>query len=188
MSIPIPKQGNTEPRYDKSTIRTIIGLGNPGSKYQRNRHNIGFRVVDEIANQAQLSWQESGNMLYATMRQEDSQVIYLLKPQTFMNTSGQVMPWLTKKGIKPEQVLVVHDELEKSFDQVVLKFGGSHKGHNGLRSIIGVIGADFWRVRVGIGRPADKDEVPNFVLANFPPVEELEIPFVIKKAIELILR
>jgi PTH1 family peptidyl-tRNA hydrolase len=181
------KLAATEPRYDFSAIRAIIGLGNPGSKYVRNRHNIGFRVVDAIADAAGLSWQTAENMVYTAMPRDGRQPIYLIKPQTYMNTSGQVMPWLTKKGIKPEQVLVVHDELEKKFDQVVLKFGGSHKGHNGLRSIIAAVGADFWRVRVGIDRPSDKDEVPNYVLANFPPAEEAEIPFVTEKAVRLIL-
>lgn len=176
----------TEPVYENSKIRAIIGLGNPGSKYYRNRHNIGFRVVDAIAQARLVDWQTSGNLMYATIQREDGGTLYLIKPQTFMNTSGQVMPWLTKKGIKPDQVLVVHDELEKKFNQVVLKFGGSHKGHNGLRSIIAAIGADFWRLRIGIDRPVDKADVPDYVLANFPPAEEAEIQFVIELCERLI--
>lgn len=177
-----------EPTYNKAAIRAIIGLGNPGRQYHRNRHNIGFRVLDAVADQAGASWREVNNMLVASIRPEGAlHEVHLIKPQTFMNSSGQVLSWLTKKGIKPEEILVVHDELEKKFSQLVLKFGGSHKGHNGLKSIIGVIGLLFWRLKVGVDRPEDRNEVPNYVLADFPPEQEQELPALLARAITLII-
>ena len=177
-----------EPTYNKAQIRAIIGLGNPGGQFYRNRHNIGFRVLDALALAQNASWRETNNMLLATIRPEGvEQDVYLIKPQTYMNSSGLVMPWLTKKGIKAEEILVVHDELEKKFTQLVLKLGGSHKGHNGLKSIIGSVGPLFWRLKFGIDRPGDREHVPNYVLANFPPEQEQVIPELLKKAVALII-
>ncbi|NDD54374.1 aminoacyl-tRNA hydrolase [bacterium] len=174
-------------QYDKTHVRAVIGLGNPGSKYHRNRHNIGFRVVDVLADVHHASWQTVGNLMYAQIRPTGlEQGVHLIKPQTFMNSSGQALSWLTKKGIKPEQIVVVHDELEKKFGQLVLKLGGSHKGHNGLKSLMGVVGPDFWRLKFGIDRPVEREEVPDYVLANFPPDEESQIPVLIDKAIGLL--
>lgn len=147
-------------------IKAIIGLGNPGPQYRNNRHNIGFQVVDQLAQDAHARWQSKELFELAEAQINDRKIV-LLKPQTFMNDSGRVMTYLQKQGIKPEQILVIHDELEKPFGSLAFKFGGSHRGHNGLRSIIGHIGADFWRLRFGIGRPEDKAHVSNYVLGNF---------------------
>jgi PTH1 family peptidyl-tRNA hydrolase len=173
--------------YDFRLIKAVIGLGNPGSKYYNNRHNIGFRVIDSLVEQLHASFRTQDNMLYAQIKlhEESSHQVYVIKPQTFMNNSGAVMSFLQKKGIKPNEILVVHDELEKDFGFVGFKFGGSHKGHNGLRSIMGVVGADFWRLRFGIGRPADREEVPNYVLANFPVAESARLPELIDQAVRL---
>ena len=160
------------PVYDKNNIRAIIGLGNPGEKYHKTRHNIGFRVLDELATKYGSSWNTNSNMLYATITGFTPSTTYLIKPLTFMNSSGTVLPWLTKKGIKGDQILVVHDELEKSFGSTAIRFSGSPRGHNGLRSIIGIIGQDFWRFRVGIGRPLDETSVGDFVLQPFNQQEE----------------
>ncbi len=173
-------------QFNQSVIRAVIGLGNPGKKYERTRHNIGFRVVDALCQQYGGSWRTVNNMEHATIRIGQSSEIHLIKPTTFMNSSGQVLPFLQKKGIKPEHIVVVHDELEKKFGDISLKFSGSAKGHNGLRSIIATIGADFWRIRCGIGRPADRDEVGDFVLTPFTIQEENEIPGMFDRAIELI--
>ena len=91
----------------------------------------------------------------------------LIKPQTFMNSSGKIIPSVLKQGLKPENLLVVHDELEKPFGKIEFKTGGSHRGHNGLRSIIEFCGADFMRLRCGIGRPENKQDVAQYVLSNF---------------------
>lgn len=161
--------------YDKDQIRAIIGLGNPGAKYYKTRHSIGFRVLDELARVNGSSWQENNNMMYASISGLAAQAVYLIKPQTFMNTSGEVMPWLNKKGIKGNQIIVVHDELEKSFGVNSIKFSGSAKGHNGLRSIIGMIGQDFWRLRFGIGRPQAEISVSDYVLNPFSQTEEQQL-------------
>ena len=113
--------------------------------------------------------------------------LLLIKPQTFMNESGKIVPLLLKQGIKPENMLVVHDELEKSFSYVGMHFGGGAKGHNGLRSIIDMIGKDFWRLRFGIGRPDDRDQVGDFVLMPFTKQEEEFIPALLVQAVSLIL-
>lgn len=155
-------------------IKAIIGLGNPGAKFELTRHNIGFLVVDEIAQQHNAQWVGGKNMLYAEaqiMSNGEFSKVWLVKPQTFMNSSGEVMGWLTKKGVKANEVLVVHDELEKKFGTFMTRFGGSARGHNGLRSIISFIGADFWRLRIGIDRPKEKSQVGNYVLQRFAPAE-----------------
>ena len=175
-----------EPIFNFESIKAIIGLGNPGKKYSRNRHNIGFRIVDALVEKYQGSWHTVNEMETATVRINDHEV-YVIKPQTFMNDSGRVLSWLTKKGVKSDQILVVHDELEKEFGKILLRFGGSHKGHNGLRSIMGVIGADFWRLKFGIGRPANKEDVPNYVLADFVQAEEQRVAGMIDQAVGLIV-
>ena len=146
--------------------KVIIGLGNPGAKYYATRHNIGFRVVDALVASAGGQWKTKGELEIATIMLNDKQV-QVIKPQTFMNDSGRAIPALLKAGITADQLVVVHDELEKPFGTVTVKSGGSHKGHNGLRSIITACGPDFLRVRCGIGRPDDKNEVPDFVLSHF---------------------
>ncbi len=171
--------------FDIKNIQAIIGLGNPGIKYAKNRHSIGFRVVDELVQQYGGLWHETDILDHAAITIADHTVI-VIKPRTFMNLSGKVIPWLQKKGIKPEQILVVHDELEKKFGQLTVRQGGSHRGHNGLRSLMEFVGPDFWRLRFGIGRPVDKDTVSEYVLSDFPRPEEDQIPVLIDQAIKLI--
>jgi PTH1 family peptidyl-tRNA hydrolase len=171
-----------ENAFSFDIIKAIIGLGNPGAQYAHNRHSIGFRIVDELANCYGGQWQSNETMAYATVRIGEHEV-YLIKPLTFMNNSGRVVPWLQKKGIKSEQVVVAHDELEKEFGTVLLRFAGSHKGHNGLKSLIGVMGADFWHLKFGISRPADRNEVPQYVLSNFTRDEEARVPELVDQAI-----
>lgn len=177
---------NQNPVFDIKKIRAIIGLGNPGPSYYKTRHSIGFRVIDEIAHQFNASFNLSDNKEYAQIKFDESN-IYLIKPITFMNNSGKIIPFLQKKGIKAEEILVIHDELEKGFGEINIKFGGSAKGHNGLRSIIEFIGADFWRLRFGIGRPEDKAQVGNYVLTNFSKDEELRISEIISNVIHKII-
>ncbi|MFA5306619.1 MAG: aminoacyl-tRNA hydrolase [Candidatus Babeliales bacterium] len=178
------------PVFDIYATKAIIGLGNPGAAYARNRHSIGFSVLNALAEKYNVSWQSSELMEHTTIAVHDTtgapHSILLIKPQTFMNNSGRVLPFVQKKGIKPEQVLVVHDELEKPFGKIVIKFGGSHKGHNGLKSIMSMIGADFWHLAFGIGRPADKNDVPSYVLSNFPPDEAPRVPELIEQSLALL--
>lgn len=147
-------------------IKAIIGLGNPGPKYYHTRHNIGFRILDAFADAHQLSWQSKDTMEIAAFNTGDKKVL-LIKPQTFMNDSGKVIPGLLKQGIKPENILVIHDELEQPFGKIQIRMGGSARGHNGLKSIIAACGDQFARMRFGIARPAIKEDVPEYVLERF---------------------
>ncbi|MBD3273150.1 aminoacyl-tRNA hydrolase [Candidatus Dependentiae bacterium] len=177
--------------YSIKNIKAIIGLGNPGLKYYRNRHNIGFRILDKISQDYNVNWSASDVMEHSKIAFSIDNVlqqIILIKPQTFMNDSGRVMSYLNKKGIRSENILVVHDELEKSFGKIIIKFGGSARGHNGLRSIINAIGYDFWRLKFGIGRPEDKKDVANYVLSNFNSEEEKEIDILIENSVNKIFQ
>lgn len=177
----------TNLKFDIKKIKAIIGLGNPGPGYCKTRHSIGFRVVDEMASMFNASFIGSEDKNYCQIKNENLN-IYLIKPLTFMNSSGKVLPFLQKKGIKPDEILVVHDELERKFDDISLKFGGSAKGHNGLKSIIDFCGSDFWRLRFGIGRPNDKSDVGTYVLSYFSKYEESQIPSLINQAINMIMQ
>ena len=144
-------------------IKAIIGLGNPGPRFNKTRHNIGFMVLDYLAEQQQTSWSKKDSMEIATTRIHDKKII-LIKPQTFMNASGQILPSLKKQGIQPEEILVIHDDIDIPFGGLKWRFGGSPRGHNGLKSIITYIGKDFLRFRFGVDRPEHKDDVPDYVL------------------------
>lgn len=148
------------------TIKAIIGLGNPGPQFTRTRHNIGFLILDALAAECNAHWNTTELLEYTTIEYEGKSIL-LIKPQTFMNSSGKIIPWLSKKGIKTENLLVIHDELEKPFGSISLKKGGSARGHNGVRSIIEYAGPDFARVRFGIARPEQKSQVGEYVLAPF---------------------
>lgn len=170
---------------EQRIIKAVIGLGNPGKQYAATRHNIGFCVLDALCDQLGGTWQTHKIFLEATAMIDDS-AIRLIKPQTYMNSSGAVMPELKKKGITCDQILVVHDELQLVFGQVKYRFGGSARGHNGLKSIMQQCGQEFGRICCGIGRPEHQDEVPNYVLQPFTEsVHEVEA--MQHKAIELIL-
>ena len=163
-------------------IKAIIGLGNPGPAYYRTRHSIGFQVIDSFANRHGGSWNKKEFFEYAEV-ECNNQSLLLIKPQTFMNASGKIVPFLVKKGIKPEECLVIHDELELPFGKVTQRLGGSARGHNGLRSLIASMGADFWRLRCGIGRPEDQTSVSDFVLQPFSQSRE-EVLQMINKAVD----
>jgi PTH1 family peptidyl-tRNA hydrolase len=165
----------------QSPIKAIIGLGNPGRQYANTRHNIGFKIVDALADSFSVSWQKKENMEQTTVKFDGKQTL-LIKPQTFMNNSGQVIPYLTKQGIKPENILVVHDELELPFGEIKIRAGGSAKGHNGLKSIIQALGPEFHRLRFGIGRPENREEVPDYVLEPFAK-DKSEVDKLIEKAV-----
>ena len=150
----------------------IAGLGNPGSKYQWTRHNAGFLFLDRIAQLEGLSIaRKQFGGLTAEWERKGKRLV-LLKPQTFMNLSGRsVMPALQFYKLKPDQLIVVHDEIDLPLGAARLKQGGGHGGQNGLRSIMELLGkGDFVRLRLGIGRPPHGD-VTNHVLGVFTPPE-----------------
>jgi PTH1 family peptidyl-tRNA hydrolase len=150
----------------ETAITTIIGLGNPGPRFENTHHNAGFMVVDALAHKYRGVWHEKDTMAIAPIVISDKKIL-LVKPLTFMNLSGKIFPVLQKKGITAANIIVVHDELEKPFGYVGFRQGGSHRGHNGLRSIIECIGPDFLRLRFGIGRPEDKAQINDYVIARF---------------------
>lgn len=166
------------------SIKAIIGLGNPGNQFIKTRHNIGFRVLDVLAKKYSGNWHLRGEIEFVEIMLNNQKII-LLKPQTFMNSSGQALNFLIKKGIKPEEIVVVHDELEFPFGKVAFRFAGSARGHNGLRSIISFIGENFYRIRCGIGRPSERESVADFVLKPFSE-DDVLVQGLIEKAIEQI--
>lgn len=172
--------------YKFSSIKAIIGLGNPGAQYYHTRHSIGFRVTDRFVEKYGGNWSEKDQMRYVAVKLEDGKSVHVIQPLTFMNNSGQVIPYLSKKGVAADELLVIHDELEKPFGRIDIRWNGGARGHNGLRSILGVIGKDFWRLQFGIGRPEKKEDVGNYVLAHFSKQEELELTGLIDKAVLLI--
>lgn len=154
----------------------FVGLGNPGQKYQRNRHNIGFMAVDEIVHRHKFSgWSKNFHGLTAEGT-IDGEKVLLLKPETFMNVSGQaVQAAATFYKIPLDNTVVFHDELDLAPGKVRTKKGGGAGGHNGLRSIDEHLGQDYWRVRLGIGHPGDKNLVTPYVLGDFFKEEEEEL-------------
>lgn len=156
----------------KLEIKAIVGLGNPGPAYTFTRHNIGFLVVQALADLHNGFWQNKLNMETCSINIENHKIL-LIKPMTYMNNSGEVLGYLKKQGITQENVLVIHDELELPFGILKFKFDGSAKGHNGLKSIITHGGSNFLRLRFGIDRPVDRNEVPNYVLSKFKEPQDI---------------
>jgi len=149
-----------------SAIKLFVGLGNPGDKYAATRHNAGFWWVDLIAEQTNSQLSMDAKMFGIIGKLSPSTDKWLLKPTTFMNASGRsVAAMANYYKIKPEEILVIHDELDLPAGQTKLKFGGGHGGHNGLRDIHAALGTkDYWRLRVGIDHPGDKRAVVSYVL------------------------
>ena len=164
-------------------IKLLVGLGNPGPEYEATRHNAGFWWVDAAAKQlgARLSADRAYFGLVGRVNRPAGPV-WLLQPQTYMNLSGKSVAALARFfKITPQEILVVHDELDLLPGQLKLKEGGGHAGHNGLRDIHAQLGsADYWRLRLGIGHPGVKTEVADYVLRK-PPADQREA---IERAIE----
>jgi peptidyl-tRNA hydrolase, PTH1 family len=153
-------------------MRLIVGLGNPGARYARNRHNIGFMAAAAIARHHGLPPFRSrfkGELTEGTIA---GQRRLVLCPQTFMNLSGEaVLAAMSFYKIPPGDIVVIHDELDLRPGKVRVKRGGGNAGHNGLRSIDAMIGPDFWRIRIGIGHPGVRELVQPYVLQNFTAEE-----------------
>lgn len=146
----------------------IVGLGNPGKEYQNNRHNIGFKVVDSLIQTLGAIKQSSKNFQGELYK---NSTLLLLKPSTFMNLSGESVQSVLN-FYKITDFLVIHDELDLPFGAVKFKFGGGNGGHNGLKSIDSLCGNAYYRIRYGIGKPAIKAQVINWVLQDFSVLEE----------------
>jgi len=164
----------------------IAGLGNPGKQHEGNRHNVGFMVAEAIQEAEGLPAFKAKFSGLWTRGEVSGHAVAVLKPQTFMNLSGQsVQSAAAFLKVEPTALVVVHDELDLAWKDVRVKAGGGHAGHNGLRSIIERLGtADFVRVRVGIGRPPPgfSGSGADWVLSNFDAVDRAELPDVIRMA------
>ena len=155
-------------------LRIIVGLGNPGPEHQFTRHNAGFWFVDVLARRHGGEFRDYRKYSGETARVSVSgQEIVLLKPTTYMNRSGLAVRQLSDFfKVPPQEILVAHDDLDIPVGTVKLKQGGGHAGNNGVRDVIAHIGADFWRMRLGVGHPGTKTEVIDYVLTRAPRHEE----------------
>ena len=167
-------------------IRLFVGLGNPGSEYQGTRHNAGFWWLEALAARlgARLDFERNYHGLVARVNRPGGPV-WLLQPMTYMNLSGKaVAPLARFFKIEPQQILAIHDELDLQPGQVKLKLGGSAAGHNGLKDIHARLGTlEFWRLRLGIGHPGVKAEVPDYVLRRPVPEDRDAIHQAIDKSL-----
>ncbi len=169
----------------------IAGLGNPGPRYQATRHNIGFRLVDELARQAGLGSSSFRERFHGEIAsaQLGSAELLLLKPQTFMNDSGRsVQAACAFYKIKPADLIVAHDELDLPFGDVRLKKGGGDGGNRGVRSVSGALGPDYIRIRLGIGRPPPdfRGDPADFVLQAFALAEQAGVDQMLTRAAEAV--
>ena len=181
MTMPLDPPTNKSPAkvpVPPSPIRLIVGLGNPGSEYELTRHNAGCWALDDIAKAIGASGFSADKKMKAEVASAnvDGRKVWLIKPQTYMNCSGQsVGPFARFHDIRPEEILVLHDELDLLPGQLRVKLGGSSGGHNGLKDIQSALGTpDYWRLRIGIGHPRSlqlNQGVADFVLHR-PRLEE----------------
>jgi PTH1 family peptidyl-tRNA hydrolase len=170
-------------------IKLIVGLGNPGEKYERTRHNAGYWWVDAIAAAKRATWKRETKFSGWTTRVDEGGREYLLlKPSTYMNESGRSVSAVMRFfKIEPGEMLVVHDELDLAPGVVKLKRGGGTGGHNGLTDVADAIDSkDFWRLRIGIGHPGDKDLVADYVLARARRAEQDAIDPVFERSLDLL--
>jgi len=171
-------------------VKLVVGLGNPGPKYRGTRHNIGFAVLDEIARRAGVTF-EAGpvDALIAKVRapEDGGGPVLLAKPLTFMNNSGQAVGGLLRYyRIDPRDLLVVLDEVQLPLARLRARAGGSAGGHNGLKSIIAHVGAEFARLRVGVGRGDDRRELADHVLARFEEHEAADVERMTERAADAV--
>ena len=166
----------------------VVGLGNPGPEYRDTRHNIGQRVVDHLAQRLKKAWHPDARALVARGSWRGD-TLYLVKPQAFMNLSGPaVAAALRRLDAGPEDLILVYDDIDMTLGKVRTRLRGSAGGHNGVQSVIDVLGTEaIRRVKIGIGRPAHKSQVPDHVLTTFEPEEEETVTAAVATAAERVL-
>ncbi len=169
-----------------SKIKLIVGLGNPGQQYAQTRHNAGFWFVERIANDFNISLSQDKKLHGLVGRgQVHGADVRLLIPHTFMNKSGEaVVPMVNFYNIANDELLIAHDELDLPTGNMRLKVGGGHGGHNGLRDIVPHIGADFYRLRLGIGHPGHKSKVSGYVLGKPTSDEQIALDLMLDAAMQ----
>jgi PTH1 family peptidyl-tRNA hydrolase len=172
----------------ESSVKLVVGLGNPGDRYESTRHNIGFRVIDRLAARLGMSVTRSRfSALYAKGRLEGQELI-LAKPQSFMNLSGGPVRALADYfDIEPPELLVVYDEIDLPFDRIKIVASGGHGGHNGVRSLIDTLqDKNFARIRMGVGRPDPRIDVSDWVLGKFSTVESQALDPFLDRAVDAV--
>lgn len=182
------KQLFTPPTEETEMTDTflIVGLGNPGREYKNNRHNIGFMAVDALAQAYQTSFGKVQNKALITDFRLDGKKVVLVKPQTYMNGSGEAVgPLAHFYKVEPSQLLVIYDELDLPFGTVRVREKGSSGGHNGMKSLIAHLGDTFPRLRLGIGRPPGKMSPPAYVLQDFGREEEPVVQELLDTAVKV---
>ncbi|HQR03881.1 MAG: aminoacyl-tRNA hydrolase [Proteobacteria bacterium] len=171
----------------QANIRLVVGLGNPGAEYTETRHNAGFWFCERLAQELGISFSNESRFhgWTASARRLGQEALWLLMPATFMNRSGQAVQALAHfYRILPNEILVVHDELDLPPGQMRLKFGGGAGGHNGLKDITARLGTqDYWRLRLGIGHPGDRNEVVSYVLKPARKEEQADIDAALDRAL-----
>ncbi len=170
-------------------IKLIAGLGNPGKDYRVHRHNAGFWFIESLANNLDSKFSSQSKFFGETaICLIGTNKVHLLKPKTFMNNSGQSVKALSSYyNIEPEEILVIHDDLDLTPGSVKIKMGGGHGGHNGLKDTIKALNtSDFYRLRLGIGHPGSKNEVVDFVLTPPGKTDSMLIEQAIKEAMDII--
>jgi len=162
----------------------IVGLGNAGPQYARNRHNLGFLVADVLARRAGAHFKRDRSRAQVATGRVAGVPVIMAKPMTFMNVSGR--PVAALRGfykVPADRIVVIHDELDIPFDTIRLKLGGGDNGHNGLRSVTSALGTrDYYRIRIGIGRPPGRMDPADFVLRDFSAAERAALPVLLSRA------
>ncbi|MBM7573152.1 aminoacyl-tRNA hydrolase [Aquibacillus albus] len=165
-------------------MKCIVGLGNPGKKYEQTRHNIGFMIIEELAQR--FNWSLNKNKFQGKFSVEmvEQEKVILLEPQTYMNLSGESLrPLIDFYNVSVEDIVIIYDDLDLPPGKIRLRQKGGHGGHNGIRSLIDHLGTkEFKRIRVGIGRPTTPMPVPNYVLGKFEEEEKQAIKDSITRA------
>ncbi|OGD89652.1 aminoacyl-tRNA hydrolase [Candidatus Curtissbacteria bacterium RIFCSPHIGHO2_12_41_11] len=166
-------------------MKLIVGLGNPGAKYKNTRHNLGFMVVDGFAKSEGLAWRYNQDLLCYYFKSSD---FILIKPSTYMNKSGESVRLVSNfYKIEPKDILAVHDDLDLEFGKIRFVFDSSSAGHKGVESLIESLGGyEFGRLRVGIARPPDGVDPEKYVLEEFTPKEQQELPSLISRSLEAV--
>ena len=156
----------------------VVGLGNPGPDYALTRHNVGFMAVDALAGPEAFTSKFQG---LVASRSIEGEKLLLLKPQTFMNLSGKsVQAAMAFYKIPPDHVIVLHDEIDLPLGKIRIKQGGGANGHNGLKDIDQMVGQDYWRIRLGVGRPEGQAPVHDYVLGRFTAEQMMEVEKILK--------
>lgn len=165
-------------------MKCIVGLGNPGKKYENTRHNVGFMVIDELAKRHGFSLTKNKFKGHYAMEFVEGEKVILLKPQTFMNLSGEsIRPLMEYYDIPLKDLIVIYDDMDLPTGKIRLRQKGGHGGHNGVRNTIDQLGTkEFQRIRVGIGRPVTRMSVIDYVLGSFPKEEQDDLMQSIAKA------